>query len=444
MWTQIQKNKRNCFLIVLAIFAVMIFLGGFTGALYSYFFHENTDIPLSVFLNIHNINAYSDSMFTGIFFSLLLWLLLLFVALTNGKRIILAMNWAYKLPPQTHRILRNIVEEMTIAAGLPKVPDIYVIDAAMPNSFATGMSPNNSAIVVTTGLLTNLDRDELQGVIAHEIAHIANRDTTFMLIAGAMLGTITIITYFGLKMIFSNGYTMSRRNPICGSAKVKILIIALTLLLLVFSPIMSRILYLFISQKKEYLADACAVQYTRYPHALATALVKISTSVFVLRDADKLTSSMYIVHPLDLEVEQKEFYSMFKNIFRTHPPTEKRIEVLNRMTCSDFNAYNAAFREISGKRRNIIDKKDLYNVKKQEIKKPERNYETDVNGRHIYLTAAIADMAERKREAEDIVWKAKNYIFKECECGTKLKFPHSYKGQKISCPHCQKLISVED
>ena len=442
MWTQIQKNRRNCFLVIWIIFVVMILLGGFVGALYSYFFHENTDIPLSVFLNWQNFDAYSETMFIGIAISLFIWLFLLFIALIDGKRIILALNWAYKLPSDTHRILRNIVEEMTIAAGLPKVPDIYVIDAAMPNSFSTGMSPKDSAIVVTTGLLTNLDRDELQGVIAHEIAHIANRDTSFMLIAGAMLGTITIITHFGLKMIF--GHTMTRRNPIGNNFKLKFLIIALTLLLMVFSPIMARILYLFISQKKEYLADACAVQYTRYPHALATALVKISTSVFVLRDADKLTSSMYIVHPLDLEVEQKEAFSMFKNVFRTHPPTEKRIEVLEKMTCADFNAYVEAFKQTSHKRRVIIDKRDLYNVKRLEIKKPERNYETDVKGRHIYLSTAIADMAERKREAEDIVWKAKNYIFKECDCGTKLKFPQSYKGQKISCPHCGNSITVED
>ena len=86
----------------------------------------------------------------------------------------------------------------------------------------------------------------------------------------------------------------------------------------------------------------------------------------------------------------------------------------------------------------------MYNVQRLEIKKPEHNYETDVNGRHIYLSTAIADLAARKREAEDIVWKANNYIFKECECGTKLKFPQSYKGQEISCPHCGKLITVED
>ena len=442
MWTQIQNNRRNCFLIVLAIFIVMVALGGFIGILYSYIFHENTDIPLSVFMNIQNFDSYSESMFIGIIFSLLLWGILLFIALIDGKRIILAMNWTYKLPTNANRILRNIVEEMSIAAGLPKVPEIYVIDAAMPNSFSTGMSPKDSAIVVTTGLLTNLDRDELQGVIAHEIAHIANRDTSFMLIAGAMLGTITIITHFGLKMIF--GYSMSRRNPLNHNYKLKFLIIALTLLLMVFSPIMARILYLFISQKKEYLADACAVQYTRYPHALATALVKISTSIFVLRDADKLTSSMYIVHPLDLEVERKEAFSMFKNVFRTHPPTEKRIEVLEKMTCADFNAYNRAFSQTAPRKRTIINKKDLYNVQRLEIKKPEHNYETDVNGRHIYLSTAIADLAARKREAEDIVWKANNYIFKECECGTKLKFPQSYKGQEISCPHCGKIITVED
>ena len=440
MWTQIQNNKRNCFLIIVAIFSVMIFLGGFFGALYSYFFNENTDLPLSVFLDIKDFHAYSETMFIGIAISLFLWLFLLFIALVDGKRIILALNWTYKLPRDSNRILRNVVEEMSIAAGLPKVPEIYVIDAAMPNSFSTGMSPKDSAIVVTTGLLTALDRDELQAVIAHEIAHIANRDTSFMLIAGAMLGTITVITHLGLKMIF--GYSMSRRNPIGNNFKLKIVIIALTLLLMVFSPIMARILYLFISQKKEYLADACAVQYTRYPRALATALVKISTSVFVLRDADKLTSSMYIVHPLDLEVEQREAFSMFKNIFRTHPPTEKRIEVLEKMTRADFNAYNAAFSKTSPRKRTIINKKDLYNVKKVDIKIPERNYETDVNGRHIYLASALADMAERKREAEDIVWKAKNYIFRECECGTKLKIPQSYKGQEISCPHCGKLISV--
>lgn len=443
MWSQIQKNRKTCYIIVFAIFIFLLFSGGLTGALYSYF-SGNSDIPLKEFLDIHNFYAYSEAFMIGTFIAVLLWLLLLFIALIGGKKIILSMNRAYKLPPDTNRILKNIVEEMSIAAGLPKVPEIYVIDAAMPNAFSTGISPKDSAVVVTTGLLIALDRDELQAVVAHEIAHIVNRDTSFMLIAGSMLGTITIITHFGLRIMFSRGYALSRRNPIGNDFKLKILVCTITLLFMVIAPILARILYLFISQKREYLADACAIQYTRYPQALATALAKISTSVFVLRDTDQLTSSMYIVHPLDLEVEQKEVYSMFGNIFRTHPPTEKRIEVLEKMTRADFNAYNKAFNEASFKRRTIMNKNDLYNVKNLEIKKPQRNYETDVNGKHIFIATALEDIAEKKRAAEDIIWKAKKYIFKKCDCGTTLKFPLSYKGQEISCPHCKTTIIVED
>ena len=444
MWTQIQTNRRNCYLVVIAIFAFMVISCGFAGILYSYFSGGNTDIPLTEYIKLYNFVSWTEALLTGVFISFLIWLLLLFVALSGGKKIILAMNRAYKLSPHTNRILQDIVEEMSIAAGLPKVPEIYVIDAAMPNAFSTGISPKDAAVIVTTGLLITLDRDELQAVIAHEIAHITNRDTSFMLIAGAMLGTITIITHFGLRIMFSRGYALSRRNPVANNFKLKILICSAALLFMVLSPFLARILYLFISQKKEYLADACAVQYTRYPHALATALAKISTSVFVLRDTDRLTSAMYIVHPLDLEIEQKEFYSMFGNFFKTHPPTEKRIEVLEKMTCADFNAYNRAFSETSKKRRTIMNKKDLYNVKRLEIVKPERNWETDVNGKRIFIASALEDIAEKKRAEENTLLKKQKYIFRECGCGTKLKIPFSYKGQEISCPHCKKTFTAED
>lgn len=450
MWQQIQANKRNSYILIFLMLIVLLLMGvAFGGMTAVYLQIEACDA-----LDYNEIYNFA---FNGLFIALFVWLILLISAFINGKNTILGLNHAYKLPKHAHKILENVVEEISIAAGMPKPPEIYVIDTPMPNAFATGMSPKNSAIAVTTGLLTQLDRDELQGVVAHEISHIVNRDTMYMIFAGVMLGTIVVLSEMGLRTF--RGGSSSRHSSSKSSGKGEAIIILVCLVLAIILPLCAKILYFAISQRREYLADACAVQFTRYPQGLASALAKISTSVYVYRDADKITSAMYIVHPLDSEIQYKNTYSMFGSLFATHPPTEKRIAVLTKMVGADFNAYNEAFCKVSGKRKPILKKEELYGCKPLSIKKStKKNVDYQANGIIATASAAAAtamiassvtpqkdnneDLKQRKRAADDIIWQANNYIFKQCSCGTKLKFPQDYLGQKINCPHCGAVIEV--
>lgn len=465
MWQQIDANKKKSGILIFTMLGILLILGAGLGMLVSCYNNPPAANSLET-LTDTEILMLEMAMLQGIFYAALVWIFLLVISVVDGKRAILALNHAKKIPAGTNRILENVVAEMSIAAGLPKPPEIYIIDCMMPNAFATGMNPKNSAIAVTTGLLTTLDRDELQAVVAHEIAHIVNRDTMYMLFAGIMLGTIVIVSDCIVRSFRGNGRSRSSCSSFKGGGAAVLIMFAILIFAMIVAPLAARLLYFSLSKKREYLADACAVQYTRYPQGLATALAKISGSVYVFRDADKVTSAMYIVHPLDTVELYKNRYSIWGDLFSTHPPTDKRIEILEKMTGADFNAYSAAFSKTFRRRKPIMSKEDLYGVKPLEIKKPNAGKQSKVDGSLVAGTVALAtvgtladvkskeakeseeqkkrEFVERKREALDTVWKANNYIFKQCACGTKLKFPQEYMGQEISCPHCNALIKVEN
>lgn len=468
MWQQIEANKRKSGILIFVMLIILLILGACFGVLVSIYNEPPSANSLDA-LSTPEIITLELAMIQGIFYATLVWIFLLVISVVDGKKAILALNHAKKIPAGANRILENVVAEMSIAAGMPNPPEIYIIDCMMPNAFATGMNPKHSAIAVTTGLLTTLDRDELQAVVAHEIAHIVNRDTTYMLFAGIMLGSIVLISDGIVRSFRRSSRSRSSSSSRKGGGAAIIIMLAILIFAMIVAPIAARLLYFSLSKKREYLADACAVQFTRYPQGLATALAKISGSVYVFRDADKLTSAMYIVHPLDTVEIHKNRYSVWGDLFSTHPPTEKRIEILEKMTGADFNAYNAAFGK-AFRRKTIMTKEDLDGVKPLEIKKPNEGKQSKVDGSLVAGTVALAtvgtlaevkaqeaketqeqkikkqkeELVERKREALDTVWKANNYIFKQCSCGTKMKFPQEYKGQEIHCPHCNSVIKVEE
>lgn len=466
MWHQIEENKKRSAILIFLMLGLLLVIGASAGLFVSTLICPPSAEGIEM-LSPQEIVTLQDAMLQGVFYAIVIWLIMLVAAFVKGKNAILALNHAIKIPKNANRILENVVEEMSIAAGLPKPPEIYIIDCMMPNAFATGMSPKNSAIAVTTGLLTTLDRDELQAVVAHEIAHIVNRDTMYMLFAGIMLGTIMLVTdSFVRGGLRSNrrGCRSSRSSCSAKGGEVQVIIFFVALLVMIIAPIIAKIFYFSLSKKREYLADACAVQFTRYPQGLATALAKISGSVYVFRDADKVTSAMYIVHPLDAEIIYKNRYSIFGDLFSTHPPTEKRIEILQNMAGADFNAYNEAFKKVG--RKPIMKKETLNGIKPLEIEKPHEGKQSKIDGSFVSGTVVAAtvgtladiekteqkpekaekgqELLERKRDALDTVWKANNYIFKQCKCGTKLKFPQEYRGQEIHCPHCNTVIKVAE
>lgn len=228
-----------------------------------------------------------------------------------GAGTILSMSGAKQVSHDIHPQLFNIVEEMKIASGLP-MPKVYIIESEAPNAFATGRDPEHSAVAVTTGLLAKLNRDELQGVIAHEMSHIRNFDIRFAMIAAIMVGSIALI---------SDAFLRSRRSGRGGHP----VMIVVALLLAALAPLSATILQMAISRQREFLADASAVELTRNPDGLASALYKITHDDKPLDTANRATQHLYIVNPL------KSFSMKSSNLFSTHPPTEARLRALGQM-----------------------------------------------------------------------------------------------------------------
>jgi heat shock protein HtpX len=238
-----------------------------------------------------------------------------------GDRMVLAASRAREVARDEVPQLFNVVEEMTIASGLP-MPKVYIIEDSAPNAFATGRDPEHASVAVTSGLLEKLDRDELQGVIAHEIAHVGNFDIRYAMLVGILVGTTVLISDFFLRGLWFGGGRGGRRE---GGEQAQLIMIIVAVVLAVLAPIFARLLQLSISRQREYLADATAVRLTRNPKGLADALQKISGDTEVLEVANRATAHLYIVNPI------KKFEKRAKGLFSTHPPIEERIQILRSL-----------------------------------------------------------------------------------------------------------------
>ena len=242
-----------------------------------------------------------------------------FVSYYAGGRIVLAASRAQEVTHDEAPQLFNVVEEMAIAGGLP-MPKVYIIKDSAPNAFATGRDPEHASVAVTSGLLEKLNRDELQGVIAHEMSHVGNFDIRYAMLVGILVGTTVLISDFFLRSLWFGG---GRRREGGGQAQIIMIIVAVVLAIL--APIFARFLQLSISRQREYLADATAVKFTRNPKGLADALQKISGDREVLEAANRATAHLYIVNPI------KRFEKRATGLFSTHPPIEERIQILRSM-----------------------------------------------------------------------------------------------------------------
>lgn len=248
------------------------------------------------------------------------------VAMTFGSyyasdKIVLAISRAKPVKKEDYPYLYNVVEGLTIAAGLPKLR-CYIIDDTAPNAFASGRNPKNSVIVVTKGLLEKLNRAELEGVIAHEMSHIKNYDILIQTLAVVMIGIVALLSDWILRTLFwGRG---RRRSDSKGRGGAEIFIVV-GLVLAVLSPMIAQLLRLAISRKREFLADANGAFLTRYPPGLASALKKLAADREPLEAANKATAHLYIVNPL------KDFKGKANKLFSTHPPVEERIAALEKM-----------------------------------------------------------------------------------------------------------------
>ena len=296
MYEQIAENKRNSIMLV-AVFVILI-------------------IALAEIAGVASGIGYYALLFAVVFSTVM--------ALTSyyrGDKIIMAISRAHRIEKKDNPQLFNVVEEMAIAGGLP-LPQVYIINDTAPNAFATGRNPKTASVAVTTGLLDKLNREELQGVLAHELSHIRNYDILFCTIIAVLVGIVAMLCDFVMRTFFFGGRGRSRSGKSGGGG----IILLVGLLFAIIAPIFAQIIRLSVSRQREYLADASSVALTRYPEGLARALEKISGDGSKLKVANRATQHLYIVNPLKPVEGLKR-----NNIFSTHPPVEERIRRLRSM-----------------------------------------------------------------------------------------------------------------
>jgi heat shock protein HtpX len=298
-----------------------------------------------------------------------------------------------------------------------------VIDNDQPNAFATGRKPETAAVAVTTGLLRRLNRDELQGVIAHEIAHIKNYDIRFLTTATVMIGAIVILADVFVRSLWFGGGR--RRSSGRGEGQAIFMILALVMAIL--APLFANLLYYAVSRKREYLADASAARYTRYPPGLASALRKISGSVHgqakkARESTARALAPMYIVNPLQLSAGGGSLLS-------THPPTEKRIAILEAMGAgAGWMDYENAFRKINGA--NCLPAA----VTGSEGSVATRKAHTEGEGK----TAPV----ERARVVTDLLDRFAELLLIPCACGVRIKAPAGSSHKEVGCPRCGRRHAI--
>ncbi len=348
----------------------------------------------------------------GVFAALAVWLVVYFLAAQAGEKVLVAVSRARPIGKEDHPVLFNVVEEMSVAHGLATPPAVYVMDEAAPNAFAAGTSPERAAVVVTAGLLERLTRDELQGVIAHELAHIKHRDITYLTFMAVTVGSVVLLADLARRALFYGGGSR-RRTARGGSGGGWVYLLALALILA--APVLSRLMYLALSRRREYLADAGAAVATRYPEGLASALEKIEQYWQPMSWANRVTAPMFIVNPLERAM------GVLQTWWGTHPPTEERIRVLRSLGGTvSFANYDQAFRRVTGRPVGVVPP-------------------TALRLPGVPTRAAAPDARtplERLRQSTNLLWRLAGYTFIPCPCGTTLKVPPSYRGQQLPCPQC--------
>ena len=295
MYEQIASNKRKSFLLV-AFFLGLIFVLAWV---------------LAELAGMGN---------GGLIAALLIAGGISFASYYGSDNITLAISHARPATKEEFPHLYNVVEGLAIAAGVP-APRCYVIDDTAPNAFATGHSPKNSVICVTTGLLEKMNRVELEGVVSHEMSHIKNLDIRLMTLTVVMIGIVALLSDWIMRTFMWGGRRRVGRDK--SGAGAIFLIVGLVMALL--SPLIAQIIRLAISRKREFLADASGAMLTRYPAGLASALRKLEDDTEPLEAANKATAHLYIVNPL------KNIKGMVNKMFSTHPPIEERIAALEKM-----------------------------------------------------------------------------------------------------------------
>jgi heat shock protein HtpX len=300
-YSQISSNKRKTYFLFLAFFILIGFLSFVMSLIVDIFYGVGFVFIFSIF---------------GI-----LTIIFAIVSYYNSDKIVVAVSGAKEAPKAQYKQLHNVVEELCISSGLP-APRVFVINDPAINAFATGRDPKHAVVCVTTGCLKRLNREQLQGVIAHELSHIQNYDVLTMTMATVLVGMAILISDMIFRIFWFSSFSGSRGSSKNGGGVAIVIVLVVGILAAVLTPIIANLIKLSISRKREFMADASAVKMTRNPEGLASALEIISHDSNLLKSANKATAHLYISNPL------KGQKMMFKNMFSTHPSIDERINVL--------------------------------------------------------------------------------------------------------------------
>ncbi|MFB3737918.1 MAG: M48 family metalloprotease [Candidatus Velamenicoccus archaeovorus] len=301
MYEQIAANKRKTVVLVLGALILLGAVGYVLGLLYR-------------------------SGPAGLVIALIVALVMSIGSYRYGDKVVLASSRAREVTPEEQPRLHNVVEGIAIAAGLPK-PRVYVVPEQAPNAFATGRDPEHSSIAVTQGLLDMMDRVELEGVIAHELSHVQDRDILLGTVVATLVGAVILISEFFMRTWWWGGLG-GRRGDDRSGGTAEALIFALGFLLLILAPIFGQIIRLAVSRQREYLADAQGAMLTRYPPGLASALRKIAGAPHAMRSANNATAHLWLEQPSRYQGEKM---GAMEKLFSTHPPIWDRIARLEEM-----------------------------------------------------------------------------------------------------------------
>jgi heat shock protein HtpX len=303
-YNQIAANRRNSFLLALIVIALFGALGFSIG--YAIAGSVNGAVGVMVV-------------------ALVIGGLLSIGSYYGGDSLVLSVSGAKEVDETSAPQLLNVVREMSLAANVP-MPKVFLIDDTAPNAFATGRDPKHASVAITTGLLEKLDREELQGVMGHELSHVRNFDIRFALLVGVLVGSIALLADFFLRFTFWGGGRRSRDSDRGGGGGLQVVFFVIAIVLSIIAPIVARLVQLAVNRQREYLADASSVQLTRNPYGIERALAKISSDQEVLEVANRATQHMYFTNPI------KKFEERASGLFSTHPPTLDRINRLRQLT----------------------------------------------------------------------------------------------------------------
>ncbi|MCF7919313.1 MAG: M48 family metalloprotease [Candidatus Cloacimonetes bacterium] len=425
----IRKNKQKSLVLLFFAFVIMLVVGYVLGDLFYSYFH-NPRVP----------NYAQDRMKFALSFAAVIGVIqairtvLIFHSKSVGLFKMLNLKPADK---DKFSKLNNVIAEMSIAAGIPEPPPAYIIPSPALNAMAFGTDPENCAIAVTSGLLAICNRDELQGVIAHELSHIINRDSLFLEVCRSTLGMVVMLRDFLLRSLYwgsmsGASYRGSSSSKGKGSA-LNLVFVVLGIIFAILAPVMIQIIYFALSREREYLADAESAHLTRYPPGLASALTKIAYSTHSMDDVDKVTSASFIDQPYgDVIVNNKGS--------GTHPPIWNRIRILKNMAGgAGFIDYQKAYNEVMQHKADFMPESML----SSKFNAPFRGAESLTDEPAFIESKEQFNALVENSRGEDIVRLSEDYGFINCECGIKIKIPPEYKKLEIKCPRCGRNHILE-